>query len=521
MGQWQFIPWNLQYLGGGLLALATTILVFRRDPRNVSYRSFLAYGTCVIAWMFLVFLSRNAPSAAASEDLYRVVILAFMVVQPLFLLTILQIGSSRQIYYLTLVPALFVGVYAMAVSPFDVSWTSLGWSYSLRKEFLAFSSPITFSYPVAIVTVLLVMVLKSKLLYLKRKYGLILGGFLLYFVPLILTNMVMWRSPDARPIGGFLLAIEFIFISYALYLKPGKITFAGSQSAGALNDCLFRFVRRLREIMPGKELGGDATHFNNVLQTTGLMDIVSNESSRQIFNTGLSSELEMKQTMDKITGLMRKEPWALRASKEYGELFVEFYLKMNRESTAVAGAWLAAMLHSHGGFLDKQDILQGLPSEARLPAVFKDLRPGNRPALSKEEPDRAYGILRRGLEYGFQGLCITKVEPRKIRTTHGLEKASLFWLTFQQMPTEETVSPNDLERLSNIVSLGIASSIRTIVLLDCLDQIVLANSIDKVRGVIAGLGKMCKENGAILLLPVSAQMITKEQMNGIEEELAR
>lgn len=520
MAQWNFMPWNMQYLGGGLAALAATIIVFRSDPKtSSSYRCFLAYGACVVAWMFSVLLGRSAPSLDASTAFYRVVMLAFFLTQPLFLVTILQIASQQRVYYLTVLPALFLTAYAAVVTTFDVYATSFGWAYSLRQQFVPISTAATLTYAAAIVTVLSVLAVKRKLLYLKKKYTVILVGFLLYFIPLSITNMSMWKHPDVRPFGGFLMATEFLFIAYALYLKPDRIEFAGGQSANALNERLFKFVRRLRELMPGKELGGDAAYFDSFLQSTGLRDAVQEGSNGQVFDANLSLRLDMWRTMDRITGFMRREAWTLRASKEYSDLFVELYATMRHDSTTVARSWLDGMLYRHGGFLDKQRVLEALPPEAELPSIFRELQRGKISVFREPRPAKAFERLNKAMEYGFDGICITKLEPQKVRTIYGIEKAAVFWLTFQQTATEETVKPNDPDRMSYILSLGTVTSGRSVALLDCLDQIILANSPGSVAALLADLKRLCKENAATFLLSIDPEMLGNEQMEAIERSI--
>lgn len=519
MAEWQVIPWNLQYLAGGLIALVMTIFIFRREPQATSYRCFLAYGVSVVVWTFSVFLARSAPSLSSSTAFYRIVVPTFLLIQPLFLLTIFQIGSGKRAYYLTLIPAIFIFFYSLVGNTFEISSTSYGWAYSLTRQFLAMGAVIGFGYPFVVAVVLFILVLKSKLLYLKKKYGIILTGFLLYFIPLSITNIAMWRDPNVRPYGGFLLTVEFLFIAYALYLKPDKIEFASSQAANTINENLFKFVRKLRDITPGRELGGDAVHFNNALEAIGLNEVVSKSSSRQTFNVTSYPSLDMLQTMDRITALLRKEQWALQASREYTELFIEIYRKTSKESLIIADTWLDTMLRRHGGFLDRQGILAVLPVEIALPSIFKELPPGKTRLFKEEKPEQAYEKLNQAMEYGFNGLCVTKLEPKKVRAIYGVEKAAIFWLTFREMPTEETVNPKDLERLSSIVLLGVSNYNGNVILFDCLDQVLVANPFEKARGLMVGLKKQCRESKATFLISINTGILTKQQIQAIEEDL--
>ena len=521
MGEWHFILWNLQYLIGGLLALVITIFIYSRNPKASSYKCFLAFGVCLVVWMLSVFISRNAPSIIYSAVSYRIVNFSFPLTQPLLLLTILNIGSRRRIIYLILIPILPISLYSLIAAPFDVIWTNFGWANMLLPWFIPIGLSPVIVYAAAIVIVLAFWIRKQKLIYLRRKYSIFLSGFLLYFIPLTVTNMLMWNNLNIPPFGGILLTIEFLFIAYAVSLRSSKIEFTTSEPIGSLAETWLRFLQRLRDTLPGGELGEDAQQFDDVIQSLGLSDIVHIENSHQTLDVVQLSRLDMNETIDRVTSLMKKQERTLQASAEYSEVFTELYRIIKRDSTEFASDWLNTMLRKHGGFLDKQGILNALPPGIRLPSIFKELQSGKVYLFKEEKPTQAYEKLREALGYGFVGLCFTKLEPQKVRAMYRVEKASFVWLTFQETGMEEVVSLQNLERLSYIISTKIVDSSRVVFLLDCFDQITFANSFEKARGLLKEMKKLCEENAANLLLSMNAEMFKKEQMDAIEEGLSR
>lgn len=86
---WHFLPITLQYLVGGTISLAVTIIVFVRNPKNIVSRIFLAFGIVTTLWMFSVLAARNAPSEDISTFLYRIILLCFFFFFPLLPLTLL------------------------------------------------------------------------------------------------------------------------------------------------------------------------------------------------------------------------------------------------------------------------------------------------------------------------------------------------------------------------------------------------------------------------------------------------
>ncbi len=519
MGEWHFIPWNMQYLGGGILALAITILVFRKNTQALSYRSFLAFGVFVIIWMFSVFIGRSAPSLSFSIGMYRIIFFTFLLAPPLLLLTILSIGSERRIYYLTLIPMLTLSLYSSISAQFDVSWTNFGWAYSIKQEFIPISMLAVMGYYASIIITLVVFILKQRLSYLRKKYTLILFGFLLYSTVLTITNIKIWSTPNTAPVGGFMVTIEFLFIAYAVSLRPSRIEFIANKSLDSLSDAWLRFLQKIRDVLPGSELGGDADSYQNYIRSIGIIDIMDYKNGHEVLDTARLSLVEMNEAMDKTTNLMKQQSRALQAVTAYTDVFIELYRILRKDSTGLADSWLNTMLRDHGGFLDKQGILVAMPQGVRLPPIFKELQRGKVYLFKEEKPAQAYERLKEALEYGFVGLCFTKLEPEKVRARYEVEKASLVWLTFQQTNKEEELSPKDLEGMSHIISTRIDSPTRVVVLLDCLDQIIFANSFAKVRVLLMAINKLCVENAATILISIDDNMFSNEQMDNIEELL--
>jgi len=220
---WYFSAWNLQYLLGGIISILITYLVFKKNPKSLAYKSFLAYGIFTCIWMFSVYLGRNAPSEAISREIYRIIIIFFNLTQPLLLLTLANIFSSKMKYLLALIPAIIFGLFTSWMGLYDVFWTEYGWAYSLQPIATNIGYPIVFGYFLAIIGVGYYLIKKAPHQFLKLKYKIILFGSIIYFIPLATFNMLMWKTPSVPQFGGILLTIEFLIISYAMILPKEKI----------------------------------------------------------------------------------------------------------------------------------------------------------------------------------------------------------------------------------------------------------------------------------------------------------
>ena len=207
------------------------------------------------------------------------------------------------------------------------------------------------------------------------------------------------------------------------------------------------------------------------------------------------------------------------------------------------------MLQRHGGFLVKHGILADIPEDVKIPAIFKELYPGKSYLFSEEAPNGAYSKLKKALDSNFDGLSITKFHPQKVRERYNIEKASIFWLTFNELKTpglnndlgrvakrsvayqyqyrnqrrhietENKIDPKNLNRFSKAISDFVKSPSRSVVLLDCFKEIVLVNGFEYAMNFLREIKEICKECNANLLISINPKVFEEKQIPTIEKEL--
>lgn len=137
--------------------------------------------------------------------------------------------------------------------------------------------------------------------------------------------------------------------------------------------------------------------------------------------------------------------------------------------------------------------------------------------IKEEKPDKGYEVFYDQITHGYSGLAITKLPPEKIRERYKIAKTPILWLTFKEV--ENAISPKDLEGLKSVVSDFVWKAEKTVILLDCFDQIMLANGFEKSISMIREIKDICGKNNANLLLSVNTGVFEKEQIVAIEREL--
>lgn len=137
--------------------------------------------------------------------------------------------------------------------------------------------------------------------------------------------------------------------------------------------------------------------------------------------------------------------------------------------------------------------------------------------VKEEKPDKSYEIFYDQITHGYSGLAITKLPPEKVRERYKIAKSPILWLTFKE--ADNAISPKDLEGLKSAVSDFVVKAEKSVILLDCFDQLMLANGFEKSRDMLREIKDICRKNNANLLISINPEMFRKEQLTVIEKEL--
>lgn len=157
--------------------------------------------------------------------------------------------------------------------------------------------------------------------------------------------------------------------------------------------------------------------------------------------------------------------------------------------------------------------------EANLRTRIKyNLKPGISYVIKEREFKRGPKIFKDLVTHGIPGLWITMSLPEKIRKEHGLEKTPILYLSTKPGFGEARVSLDRLEKVQGIISNYFFRKRpkRSVVLVDCLDELVMRKGPKQVIYFLAGLWKACWENRSNLL--ISSKVFTKRKIMAIVGE---
>jgi len=494
--------------------------------KSRTYQFFFVFGFSVSMWALFAFLHRNASTAALSKDLFRLVMLFAPLVQGFLISTILYIKDEKWYYPFVAVPTFILGISLFALAPFDVIWTSYGWSYTLHSPWFMIYSIFSGVYLFAMIIILAIRVRRSLVRALRKKYALILAGYgVFYGIGMGITNIAISMNPQFPPVGGILLAAAFLFIAYAISLPAEKIIPSKIRFGYPL------FLNKLLEVTPGKELGQNVVEFNRFLGVTGLKKVVSFEKEKITLNSGQLNSLNLLGPAEKTLEYLDEHDWATEARAYYKDVFIDVYLTTRKKSKKTADGWFKGMLRKHGDFFSTYGIMDAIPEDVELPkdvldAILKSILPNK----YRLKGGIIYFIMGDGVEKSYKfftgltkyarTLCLTGTDPREVRKTYGLEGVSIVWVTFERYAKGETIPPNKLDELTATISEFFGKG-KGVVFVDCIDSMVMANGFKRVMGWLKGVKKIMTKSKSNLLVTVDPNSFSNRQLADIEKEMEK
>jgi predicted hydrocarbon binding protein len=138
--------------------------------------------------------------------------------------------------------------------------------------------------------------------------------------------------------------------------------------------------------------------------------------------------------------------------------------------------------------------------------------------LKEETGETSYEVFMDCVTHGYQGMCVTRDFPAKVRKKWGLEKTPIVWLSTAET-TETTVSPQNLSALYYHIESFLKRTERGIVLLSGMEYLVSHNSYPSVLKFIQLLNELIAVRGALLVVSLSPQTLEEKDLKTLEREL--
>jgi len=513
---WYLFPWTIQYIVGGVLAILVGSYIVSKNPKSWAYRYFFLFGILIGIWELLAFFHRNAPTAAISMIFLKFdVVLAFLSIS-VFLLFFLTLLKNKPFNLLSIAPALALGAFVVSTGPLEVFWTSFGWSFRfIPQSFLLFAI-IGGGYFFSIVTVGWLLVKKSKIKILQRKYILMLGGYIFFFlIGIGASNFLLMEIPEIPPLGGILSSFAFLVLAYAVALPAEKIverlTLETDEKITRFRSQFTKFLEELLKAIPGKELGESAFEFRKFLDVTSLNKIVSFNKSKILVEESKLSPVELAMVMEKVIIYLNEKPWANKMTNQFVDLFISTYATISLESQQNADEWIKNLFHRYGNFLSRGEILNKMPAEVKIPQIFKMCKSGKSYLIENQSPKQAFKIFRDIMRYNLLGLCISTLYPNEVKKDYELsDLTTVFWLS--KVDTEYSISPSNLGYLRDKISAFISQNKNAVVMLEGLEYLITTNGFDSTLKFLHDVREAVVINQARLIVPLAPAALERRQL---------
>ncbi|UCE73200.1 MAG: DUF835 domain-containing protein [Methanomassiliicoccales archaeon] len=132
--------------------------------------------------------------------------------------------------------------------------------------------------------------------------------------------------------------------------------------------------------------------------------------------------------------------------------------------------------------------------------------------VSEVEADVSFELFRDMIKQGYRGLCITKRDPKEVKTKYSLDSASVIWLTTQNINDVPTINPLNLQELHTTIKDFIERGKNNVVLLDSLEYLIAQNAqhAGQKNAALKSIQVLIKTMGIIdspLIIPVTPSIL--------------
>jgi len=184
-------------------------------------------------------------------------------------------------------------------------------------------------------------------------------------------------------------------------------------------------------------------------------------------------------------------------------------------TTAIVGLILAAAtLVAAFTFTKTKKRLMQKPSEIRQ-SKYR-IEPGSS-YIVEDNVGAAYEAFREALVTGMNGLCVTRVIPKRVRERYELNEATVVWLTDEAI--EGQLSVSNLNDLSIMISEYVKKNKQLIVLVDGVEYLVSRFGFDSVYQFLQTKRSQIERTNNALIITLFKEALDPKEVKLLEREL--
>ena len=141
------------------------------------------------------------------------------------------------------------------------------------------------------------------------------------------------------------------------------------------------------------------------------------------------------------------------------------------------------------------------------------LQPRRLYLLQDEEEQTTMELFISALNQGYAGLGLSRDDPRVLRQKYGLQKTSFIWLT--KVKVEGLPCEKNIETLVQLIEQFVRKSIKSVIMIDDIDYLVLENGLESVLKALHGLKDLASSHECIIVMAVTPGALEESQQKMI------
>lgn len=140
--------------------------------------------------------------------------------------------------------------------------------------------------------------------------------------------------------------------------------------------------------------------------------------------------------------------------------------------------------------------------------------------IEEEKLKTSIKLFKKMLNSGYNGLCITRTNPKQLKAKKGLEDVPIIWLTQKESETERTIPPI-LERVIYEIGNYFKTEEKGCMILDGIEFLISNNNFDGVLRFIRRLIDDVSETKSVLMVTVGPHTLKERELKILEREMEK
>jgi len=139
--------------------------------------------------------------------------------------------------------------------------------------------------------------------------------------------------------------------------------------------------------------------------------------------------------------------------------------------------------------------------------------------LTKGNVDEIFDVFVDKVTHGYEGICISRIFPQKIKFKYNMKNTKIFWLTVEK-GGESTIWYPHLGKIHDILVEFLEKSKNPIILIDGIEFLITKNNYKNTLSFLQVIIEKVALHDAILLIPINPNTLQLQELSLLERETA-